>query len=126
MSTRTKRAAKPAGKKAEIPAEPTRPKIVRPSGRVPHAVVSSRHEQGMVERAGRGFSIGELAGAGLSPFLARKFGAQTDPNRRSILEANVAALKAWYSPPPKPTVAEGRPKTKAKPPAKKAKKKAEE
>ena len=69
----------------------------RPTGRVPGAMVMSRHGSSMVTRPGRGFSLGELSGAGLAPRLAARWGAQVDFRRRSVLDDNVNALKAWHA-----------------------------
>ena len=66
---------------------------------MPSARVSSRHGIVMVERAGKGFSKGELAGANLPPTMARRWGVSTDPRRRSVLERNVQMLKGWFTPP---------------------------
>jgi len=71
--------------------------LVKPSGRVPEAMVAARHGTGMVTRAGRGFSTGELSGAGLDPRLAARWGARIDLRRRSVLDGNVGSLKAWHS-----------------------------
>ena len=68
-----------------------------PTGRVPGAVVMSRHDGAMVTRPGRGFSLGEFSGAGVAPRLAAKWGAQVDLRRRSVLDDNVGALRAWHA-----------------------------
>jgi ribosomal protein L13E len=77
------------GTRAPRPAQP------RPAGRVPEAMVMSRHGTGMISRHGRGFSLGELAGAGLSPGLAARWGVMVDSRRRSVLEGNVSSLRGW-------------------------------
>ena len=69
----------------------------RPTGRAPGAMVMARRGSVMVTRAGRGFSLRELSGAGLAPRLAAKWGAQIDLRRRSVLDGNVGALKAWHA-----------------------------
>ena len=84
--------------KAE-PKEAGKAKPVKPSGKAPEPIVTSRHGTGFVTRQGRGFSMGELAGAGLSPRLASNWGLRLDFMRRSIVEGNVTSLKSWYSPP---------------------------
>lgn len=66
----------------------------RPSGRPPVAMVSSRHGTEMIEREGRGFSLGELQKAGWEPRPAREWGYRIDPRRRSVLDSNVSALTA--------------------------------
>jgi ribosomal protein L13E len=80
----------------KVQAKP-KPALARPSGKVPEAMVFSRHGIGMVSRHGRGFSVTELSGAGIAPRTAAKWGATIDPRRRSTLEGNVTALKAWGS-----------------------------
>jgi ribosomal protein L13E len=85
--------AKKQGSKAVAKEKPEGPK--RPAAKAPKAVVSARHGTGMVTRAGRGFSLGELSGAGLAPRLASMWGARIDYRRRSVLEPNVASLRSW-------------------------------
>jgi ribosomal protein L13E len=51
----------------------------------------------MHSRAGRGFSLGEYVAAEVPEALARRWGASSDQRRRSVLEANVSALKTWFS-----------------------------
>lgn len=93
---------KPAAKKkaAEKKESPT-PKVTttkakpRRLGQVPRAMVSARHAGSMRERAGRGFSIGELGSAGVTLDAARRGEVPLDVRRRSVLEANVEALKVW-------------------------------
>ena len=77
----------------------SKPKVshVRPSGRVPLAMVTARHGTGVIVRQGSGFSPGELSGSGLAPSLAAKWGVKVDQRRRSVLEGNVSALKSWHS-----------------------------
>ena len=81
--------------------EPAHEAPVRPTGKVPEAVVESRHGIGMVTRPGRGFSLGELTGAGLASRTAAGWGARVDVRRRSVLEGNVALLKGWGGHPAK-------------------------
>ncbi|MDG7007995.1 MAG: ribosomal protein L13e [Nitrososphaerota archaeon] len=69
----------------------------RPSARIPLAMVTARHGTGTITRAGRGFSLGELSGGGLTRPLAARWGVKVDQKRRSVLEGNVAALKTWHS-----------------------------
>ncbi len=69
----------------------------KPSGRIPMAMVEARHAHGMITRTGRGFSIGELSGGGLSRGKASSWGVKVDPLRRSVLDGNVSALKAWHA-----------------------------
>jgi large subunit ribosomal protein L13e len=44
-------------------------------------------------RPGRGFSKGEIAQAGLEPYLLKTLGVRVDHRRKSVHGANVAALK---------------------------------
>ena len=67
----------------------------RPVGRPPEAMIVARHGPGVVTRLGRGFSKGEVAGAGLSPRLASSWGARIDGRRRSVIEGNVVLLRHW-------------------------------
>ncbi len=69
----------------------------RPTGRVPVATVVARHGTEMVTRAGKGFSLGELAEANIVPRMASKWGARLDGRRRSVIQANVTSLKNWGS-----------------------------
>lgn len=92
--------SRPRKKKSEVAAAPLQtrkeaPK--RPSGRAPEATVVARHGTGVVTRLGRGFSMGELSGAGLAPGLASKWGLRIDSRRRSVLEGNVDMLRRWGS-----------------------------
>jgi large subunit ribosomal protein L13e len=85
--------------RAEKAPERSRPRAEapRPPGRVPAATVTARHGTGTIQRQGKGFSVGELAGAGMTPRQAAKWGARVDRRRRSVLDGNVAALKGWRS-----------------------------
>jgi ribosomal protein L13E len=69
----------------------------RPKGKAPEAVVEARHGTGMTWREGRGFSLGELTGAGLGTKQARGWGVRVDDRRRSVVEWNVEAHKGWGS-----------------------------
>jgi hypothetical protein len=60
-------------------------------------MVVARHGTGSVTRQGRGFSAGELLGAGLDRMLASGWGLRVDTRRRSVLESNVESLKHWGS-----------------------------
>ncbi|MEM1683139.1 MAG: ribosomal protein L13e [Ignisphaera sp.] len=44
-------------------------------------------------RVGRGYSIGEIKEAGLTPYLAKQFNIPIDPKRRSIHKNNVENLR---------------------------------
>ncbi len=46
-------------------------------------------------RRGRGFSLGELKEAGLTPQLARKLGIYVDKRRKTVHPWNVEALKDY-------------------------------
>jgi len=96
LSSREKKAK---GKKKAEPTKAAKEMPVKPTGKAPEAMISSRHGTGVVTRAGRGFSIGELAGAGLPRNLASKWGLRLDLRRRSVLESNVTSLRSWSSHP---------------------------
>ncbi len=83
------------------PEGPRRPKVKAPgpAGKAPAASVLSRNGIEMITREGKGFSIGELSGAGLTPRGAAEWGARVDYRRRSVLESNVSALKGWAARP---------------------------
>ncbi len=102
MSSKSRKSVK----KAEPKAKKSPPE--RPKGRAPEAVVVSRHGVGVVTRPGRGFSMGELSGAGLTPHLASHWGVRLDVRRRSVLQGNVDSLKSWGSPAGPGVRAEGR------------------
>jgi large subunit ribosomal protein L13e len=69
----------------------------RPAGKAPQAMVSARHGTGVVIREGRGFSVGELSDAGLSPQLASRWGLKLDYRRRTVIRGNVDSLRSWGS-----------------------------
>jgi len=96
LSSRTK---KTKGEKKLKPTKVAKSEPVKPSAKAPEPMVTSRHGTGYVTRQGRGFSMGELAGAGLSSRLASDWGVRLDPRRRSIIESNIASLKSWTSHP---------------------------
>lgn len=81
----------PEGKSA------SRPKLVKPAGPLPASTVLSRHGNELISRGSRGFSKGEVMGAGLPFHQARRWGLPMDTRRRSVLEGNVATLKNWAS-----------------------------
>jgi hypothetical protein len=58
----------------------------------------SRHGTGLTSRDGRGFSVGELNGAGITTLSARRLGLRVDVRRRSVLDDNVASLRGWSVP----------------------------
>jgi len=94
LSSRQKKA------KREKKAEQTKAadaKPAKPSGKAPEAMVTSRRGTGFVTRLGRGFSMGELAGAGLSRNLASNWDLKLDLRRRSVVESNVSSLRSWGS-----------------------------
>ncbi len=98
MSSKPKKGKAVAKKQAEEkPVKPVRQEIKKPGGRVPRATVSSRHGFGIIARAGKGFSRGELTGASLTARLAGKWRVPTDFRRRSVLDPNVQALKKWFT-----------------------------
>ena len=69
--------------------------LTRPVGGAPEPMVTARHGEGEVTRVGRGFSMGELTGASLTPRLASSWGVRLDARRRSTLQSNVESLKGW-------------------------------
>jgi len=83
----------------EAPRKADKATPIKPSSKAPEPVVTSRHGTGFVTRQGKGFSIKEVAGAGLSPQLVSKWGLRLDHRRRSVVESNVASLKSWISHP---------------------------
>jgi len=87
----------------------------------PSPIVLVRHEYEMQERVARGYSLGELASAGVSFIVAKGIGVPLDLRRRSALDGNVALLKGWYVPAPKKAKVVAA--EKAEKPAKKAAKK---
>jgi ribosomal protein L13E len=94
--------------KSKEAAKPVVPAIRKPVGRVPTATVVARHGTENVEREGRGFSKRELSGAELPLILAARWRVPVDLRRRSVLRANVSALKKWFVRPKKPGAVEGR------------------
>jgi ribosomal protein L13E len=102
------RAPKRKRAKVEEAAKPAVPALQKPVGRVPAAMVVARRGTETVEREGRGFSKGELSGAELPPLLAADWKVPVDLRRRSVLRANVSALKKWFVRPKKPGAAEER------------------
>lgn len=91
--------SKTGKKKSEPKAVPRAPKEApkRPEARVPEATVLTRHGIGMITRKGKGFSMGELSGAGLRRGMATEWGVAVDVRRRSVLDGNVESLKKWRS-----------------------------
>jgi len=82
------------GAKAEEkrnPARRTRPQAA------PIAMVMKPRYPGQVRR-GKGFSLGELRQAGLTPEAAEKLGIKVDRRRRSVHQGNVEALRALLKP----------------------------
>lgn len=102
---KVERAEKPkkvAPKERKAPPTKEAPKKAAPKelkqlalGAPPLAVVEARHLDSLRARAGRGFSFGELASAGLPRDAARSHGLSLDTRRRSVLAGNVDSLRAW-------------------------------
>ncbi len=67
----------------------------RPKGPPPIAMVNARHAGGMMERAARGFSLGELSASILSFERAKKWRVPLDVRRRTALDGNVTRLTSW-------------------------------
>ena len=106
MSSRQKKIKREKQQEHKTP----KAKPLRPTGKAPDAMVTSRHGTGVVTRTGKGFSMSELAGAGLSPDLASAWGVRLDPRRRSMIDTNVASLKSWGAHPSPARKAESRAK----------------
>lgn len=70
---------------------------VHRAGPAPAAMVIARHGGESVTREGRGYSLGELEGAGVAAGSAARLTVRVDYRRRSVLKANVGALKDWWS-----------------------------
>jgi len=92
-SRQRKKKPEATSKPAKSPKQPP----MLPRGRPPEAVVVARRGTGVVTRQGRGFSVEEVSGAGLTLGLASRWGLRVDPRRRSVLETNVNSLKRWGS-----------------------------
>lgn len=118
-ASKRKATKKPKAEKAEK--EEVRVEVV-PLGEVPTPMVTSRHRDLPYERQGRGFSFGELAGAGVAWQEVRRLSIPVDIRRRSTLEANVQSLKGWYKVPEKKAAKEPPAEKPAKTTAKRAKK----
>jgi len=67
----------------------------------PWPMVHSRHGLELHERRARGYSMGELASAGITYLAASRATLPLDIRRRSVLGDNVSKLKGWYQPEPK-------------------------
>ena len=91
MSSRQKKAKGEKKQEAKTPEA----KPLRPTGKAPDAMVTTSHGTGVVTRMAKGFSMGELAAAGLSPNLASAWGVKLDLRRRSMVDTNIASLKSW-------------------------------
>lgn len=118
MSEKTKK-VRAAPRKSPKPAKE---EIKKPVGHLMPATVSTRHGTGMIVRAGKGFSMGELSAINLSAKLAGRWSVPRDFRRRSVLEPNVQSLKNWFAAPhhkpaalPAEPVPEPKPVAEAKP-----------
>jgi len=88
-----------SGKKKEAESKHVeKEKTPKPTGAPPIAVVDVRHRGVVMQRHAKGFSPGEVAQAGMSFGLARRWGLHVDDRRRSVFGGNVASLKKWSSP----------------------------
>src|SRR2546426_916708 len=98
--------------KRELKAEKAKTRVEiesLPKGPPPLAMVNTRHAGGMIERAARGFSLGELSASALSFERAKKWRVPLDIRRRTALDGNVTRLTSWLHvvakpKPEKPTV----------------------
>ena len=89
----------------EVPTQKREPKAEKaktrveieslPKGPPPLAMVNTRHAGGMIERAARGFSLGELSASALSFERAKKWRVPLDIRRRTALDGNVTRLTSW-------------------------------
>ena len=68
-------------------------------GPPPTELVAVRHIDSSHERAGRGFSFGELSSAGIPLNTAKHQDLSVDIRRRSVVDQNVEALKGWFKAP---------------------------
>ncbi len=84
-----------SGKKEVESKRVVKEKASKPTGAPPSAIVEVRHGGRTMQRQARGYSLGEVAQAGLDFGLARRWGLLVDDRRRSALEGNVASLKKW-------------------------------
>jgi len=90
------RKKKVSGKKEVESKRIVKEKASKPTGAPPTAIVEARHDGRMMQRQARGYSLGEVAQAGLNFGLARRWGLVVDDRRRSTLKGNVASLKKWF------------------------------
>ncbi len=84
--------------KQELKAEKAKTRVETeslPKGPPPLAMVNTRHAGGMIVRAARGFSLGELSASALSFERAKKWRVPLDIRRRTALDGNVARLTGW-------------------------------
>ena len=88
---------KARGKKEEGPKRVARERVIRPTASPPSPTVEVRHAGQMVTREAKGFSMAEIAQAGMGVGLAREWGLRIDGRRRTVLDPNVSALKKWSS-----------------------------
>jgi ribosomal protein L13E len=103
LSEKTRKAPKSARRKPKETKKAAEPKAavpkqlwIRPTAPVPVALVSARRGPVMIEREGRGFSMGELDEASVPHRLIAEWGLQRDVRRRSVLKTNVDSLKKWF------------------------------
>jgi ribosomal protein L13E len=93
LSTGAKKRAKDTRKKGE---EQKHLRLLKPTGAPPVPSVNARHDGNMVARGSRGFSYGEVGGAGFDLATAKRWRLPLDLRRRSVLEHNVEVLKSWH------------------------------
>ncbi|MEM1541282.1 MAG: ribosomal protein L13e [Ignisphaera sp.] len=65
--------------------------IPPPTAKMPR--ITKYRGMATVFRVGRGYSIGEIKEAGLTPYLAKQLNIPIDPKRRSIHKNNVENLR---------------------------------
>ena len=84
--------------KRELKAEKAKTRVETeslPKGPPPLPMVNTRHAGGIIERAARGFSLGELSASALSFERAKKWRVPLDIRRRTALDGNVTRLTSW-------------------------------
>ncbi len=79
-------------------------------------LISPIVKRGRKTRAGRGFSLGELKEAGVTPDEARRLGIPVDPRRRSTHPENVEMLREWIAKAREEGIRVPKPKQETKPP----------
>ncbi|KYH38048.1 MAG: 50S ribosomal protein L13 [Candidatus Bathyarchaeota archaeon B23] len=79
-------------------------------------LLSPMVKRGRKTRVGRGFSLGELKEAGITPDEARRLGVPVDSRRRSTHPENVEMLREWIARAREEGIRAPKPRQEAKPP----------